>query len=286
MNTKPFTDVQEKLQHYLSEHSKHLRKIDTRCSQRWLLIAAISFLALAFVLYMRLGYHGGFQTINASSPWLPAAAWQTLTFFGDSAMMLTLLAFFLRRQPAILAVSMTSAAIGTIVVQSLKHGFMMARPSAVLAQGDFVQIGIELFSRAFPSGHSLTVFIFVSTLLLFSSHNVTRLQLLLMGCVLATSRVMVGAHWPIDVLVGGAIGMLCTLAGFHLTRRFALGLSVRGFLFLSGIVASAALTLLFYDGGYPDADPIARLVGTVALVIMMAPLIIRISLFNPKLEQA
>lgn len=44
--------------------------------------------------------------------------------------------------------------------------------------------------------------------------------MLIFGSVLAISRVAVGAHFPLDVIVGSIVGYICGVMGFLINRRF------------------------------------------------------------------
>jgi len=67
-----------------------------------------------------------------------------------------------------------------------------------------------------------------------TSRKWIKLLLILMAFVVALSRVMVGAHWPLDIIVGAAIGISAAAFGIaagrylqnqHLERYFPLALS-------------------------------------------------------------
>ena len=58
--------------------------------------------------------------------------------------------------------------------------------------------------NSFPSGHTLTSFAIVAFLL--PLYPRARIPLLLLATLAGVSRIMVGAHWPGDVVVGGFLG--------------------------------------------------------------------------------
>jgi len=66
-----------------------------------------------------------------------------------------------------------------------------------------------------PSGHSLTVFAGIGVILLCFSlkarHWPVAALLVLLAVLVALSRVMVGAHWPADVLAGAGSGLAVAL---------------------------------------------------------------------------
>lgn len=65
--------------------------------------------------------------------------------------------------------------------------------------------------RSFPSRHTFSIFS-IGTLLAFQSPLLGAL-LLTLGVMLAVSRVLLGIHFPRDVIAGAAIGVLCSVVG-------------------------------------------------------------------------
>lgn len=222
-------------------------------------------LALAAILFVFHGYHAAFHTINDISAYLPETLLQNITFIGDTAFALSVMIFFARRNPSTVWVTFCAAIIGTIVSHAMKDYFAMPRPPAVLAPVEFVLIGKAVFKGSFPSGHSLTAFALVSVLYYFSNRKPTRVALLLFGSVIALSRVLVSAHWPIDVLVGSALGILSSLAGIYVARRLKFGFHVITHNFVISLYIISTVTLFNHDGGYPLAANLGFLVGITSL---------------------
>lgn len=97
---------------------------------------------------------------------------------------------------------LAAGAIGLAVYKLLKSGTARARPYQVLRD---IRIGIDaLDAFSFPSGHTLhaVAFTFVAVA------NVPALAPVLVPFTLliAVSRVVLGLHYPSDVLAGAAIG--------------------------------------------------------------------------------
>lgn len=61
--------------------------------------------------------------------------------------------------------------------------------------------------KSFPSRHVFSIFVIGSTLAWF--YPAVGILICLMGCVLAAIRVLVGVHFPKDVIAGALIGMVC-----------------------------------------------------------------------------
>ena len=90
----------------------------------------------------------------------------------------------------------------TIIYKSLKHGTARARP--YVAQTDITLFTAPLDKYSFPSGHTLHAVAFT---LVAVGYYPALISLLAPFCVLiAVSRVVLGLHYPSDVLAGAVLG--------------------------------------------------------------------------------
>jgi undecaprenyl-diphosphatase len=129
-----------------------------------------------------------------------------------------------RRQRHALVLVLVASFGGLLLGDALKMMFQRARPALVphLTRVD---------STSFPSGHALSSAVVYLTLgaLLSQLVQERRLKVYLLGvaCFLTvlvgTSRVVLGVHYPSDVLAGWSAGLawalLCWLVAEHLQRR-------------------------------------------------------------------
>ena len=158
--------------------------------------------------------------------WINAPALQMLTRLGDSTWYLVgsalLFGVFLltrRRRWAqrCLFVFITIAASG-LAANLLKVLFARCRPNLLIERQEygfqFLQLGDSTL-RSFPSGHACTIAALCTALYLFFPR--WRYALIVVALVVASTRVMVGAHFTSDVLAGLYLG---TLATFCLERLF------------------------------------------------------------------
>jgi membrane-associated phospholipid phosphatase len=105
-----------------------------------------------------------------------------------------------------------------ILVLSLKQLAGRARPKHLNTLGyDFFDpLRFESSFTSLPSGHSVTIAALATVLALRFPKFVS--GWIILALAIGTSRVMVGAHYPSDVIMGLTIGMLFTL---FLARVFA-----------------------------------------------------------------
>ncbi len=151
------------------------------------------------------------------------------TYLGDGMVLypLAILGLFLidrKRFWVHLGLVVLAAILGGAVMQAMKFYFNAPRPLAffdeAIQRGEVVvNVMFEpLRARSFPSGHSQSAFTFAhmfSFLLTRTSlakTHVRVLQILFYSLATLTcvSRVYVGAHFPIDILAGALIGLLCS----------------------------------------------------------------------------
>lgn len=113
---------------------------------------------------------------------------------------------------------------GVAVSHGLKLVFDRPRP-------DMVGRYAEVFTRSFPSGHSMLAAVVYLTLgaLLARLHASWRAKVFLLGAAVALvalvgfSRLLLAVHWPTDILAGWAVGaswaLLCWSVFLLLQRR-------------------------------------------------------------------
>jgi undecaprenyl-diphosphatase len=79
-------------------------------------------------------------------------------------------------------------------------------------------------TSSFPSGHATSSMIFYLTLALALTagtrwHRIAAAAAVLLSLLIGISRVMLGVHWPSDVIGGWAFGMLWVLLTLRLSER-------------------------------------------------------------------
>jgi len=215
--------------------------------------------AIAWLLATR-GNLPVFRILNSGSH---PAVWSAITFLGDSAVALALALLVARRSPRLLWAAIPAALIATAWVHGGKQAFDENRPLATLERSEVKVIGPELRYGSFPSGHATTAFAAVGVCILgLRLGFASGLLLIGIAALVALSRVVVGAHWPLDVLAGAFGGWIAAALGVAWAERWKSAEP------LAVLVCLAAAILLVsgYDGRYPQAGWLARLLGVSTLL--------------------
>lgn len=210
---------------------------------------------------------------------LAIVAWSCLTVLGLgwSALIGVLAAD--RRSGRLATMLIATFVIGGLLAHVPKRLLHVPRPAATDVFPHLHVIG-QVFSGAvsMPSGHAVTAAGMLGLLWVVSArarHWPVAVPLALLAVLIALSRVMVGAHWPSDVLVGSGVGFLAVvLAAATLawprTRRLHEGLRARigtpiGQACVGAVEVGLAYGLLHERTGYPAAQPLVVVVAAVAV---------------------
>lgn len=149
-----------------------------------------------------------------------------LTQLGDILIFFSLISIFLIFAPKLWEGLLTSALLSLLVSTTLKKIFAIPRPASMYDEKTFTIIGETLTSHnSLPSGHSISTFVVMSTLLFgfmpkkMSTKIIWIIFMVMIGFIISFSRVGVGAHYPIDVIIGSAIGYLVTVLGIIINNK-------------------------------------------------------------------
>lgn len=231
--------------------------------QLWTLAAGI--LLLAALTYSRAGYYAGFYSINSISAEIPEMVLHLITVFGDGALLLTLVLLFANKQPRLHWAVFITAIVGAVVSHVFKEYFDAARPPAVLPIDSFNLFGKAYKQHSFPSGHTLTAFLMVTVFYYYSTRIWQKAALVMAGVLVGLSRIWLGIHWPIDTLVGGALGILCGTLGLVSAHRWQAGITPVFHRFVLALLVVSALMILLSKNDYRLALPLLYISALAAL---------------------
>lgn len=170
----------------------------------------------------------GFLLINSKLSRYPDLM-NNLTQFGNALIFLSFLTIFIVYAPKLWEALLSASLISIIPTNLLKALFKVPRPAATYDQDSFVIIGKTLTgSNSLPSGHSITVFTILTTLLWAFMPQKMRYKALwysaviVIGLILAFTRVGVGAHYPLDVITGSIIGYISGILGIFINQKYSI----------------------------------------------------------------
>ena len=153
-----------------------------------------------------------------------------LTQLGDASILLSFLTIFIVYAPKLWESLLSASLVCLIFSYTLKNIFCVPRPCKVFALDSFIIIGKKAVGfSSLPSGHSITAFTILTALLFafMPKKMITKISwtflVLMIGFIIAFSRVGVGAHHPLDVIIGSIIGFLSGLLGIFISRKYKIG---------------------------------------------------------------
>ena len=161
-----------------------------------------------------------------ASAFLVAAA-SFFTVLGQEGVAIAVIGYFYwgknKRYGRLLGFNILSAAL---LNPMLKNIFMRRRPYfdhpeiqclKAVHSGDLYDVSIQGYS--FPSGHSANSAAFYGTLGITNDKKVFKILGILLPFLIGVSRVILGVHYPTDVLAGWFFGGFCTLFLSDLQRK-------------------------------------------------------------------
>jgi membrane-associated phospholipid phosphatase len=168
--------------------------------------------------------------------------WFHLTMLGDGAVALTLVLPWIRRAPRLFWAALLAAVVAGLWTQVTKEFVDVPRPLSVFASDVFHQAGPAYRRVSFPSGHAAAAFAMAGIWAMGAQgRRLWRGLLLVLASLVGLSRIMVGVHWPLDVLWGMLGGWLGAWSGLALQAR--------------------------RHGPWPTAGPAGKLAGAVLMAV-------------------
>lgn len=212
-----------------------------------------------------------FLAINQACAPVAAPVWTGLSLFGNAWGILGVTAPLLAVSPRLMWAWLCAAPFAIAFARTGKYFIESPRPVAVIDPSHVRVVGELLHNVSMPSGHTLTAFA-VASGLYFALPRATRWRsawLLVLAAGTGLSRIAVGAHWPGDVAVGAALGVLAGLLGnglllrvpphWHALRHWSLRV-------VAVLVGLAVYTLLTEPLDFDENLPLQRWVALLAVL--------------------
>jgi membrane-associated phospholipid phosphatase len=146
------------------------------------------------------------------------------TFVGNGVFALCLSAFcFFLLKKRHLALTLIAAFLSSgILAQIIKHIFNSPRPKSYFGttEQEYFIKGIDFaYNNSFPSGHTATAFAVATVLVLYMKNKKFQVPVLFAAFLVGFSRIYLGQHFLLDVLVGASIGVVCGIGCTYLIKH-------------------------------------------------------------------
>lgn len=149
-----------------------------------------------------------------------------ITYLGDAFVLFPFFSYLFYKGTKVWQSLITASILGLILTKVFKKIIAMPRPAVAYEENCFHIIGKKLVGlSSLPSGHSITIFFALTILFyaLFPKKNISKiiwtLALIIIGILVITSRIAVGAHYPIDVFTGSIIGYIIGISGIIINNK-------------------------------------------------------------------
>lgn len=211
-----------------------------------------------------------FLRLNHGLAAVPDPLLGALALLGLGLSALLLLSPALVVAPRLFGAAVYAAPVGLVLTHLPKEMLHVARPLAVLDPAQVHVVGIALRgANALPSGHALTA-LALATILILGSERVARTRwrtgaLLVLVTAVCLARVAVGAHWPSDVLGGGALGVASGWLGLRAADRWPLWRHAAGQAVLAAVILGCAAAMALEPAELPQVEPLRIVLALLGL---------------------
>lgn len=122
--------------------------------------------------------------------------------------------------------------------------------------------GINEFAFRLPSAVFAITGIFVLKVRRFW----LQISIFIIGLLISISRIMVGIHWPLDILSGLVIGWISAWISLKIIYHFDWNIGKVGQKIVGIILFAAAIYSLYHDTGYSQALFLHRIISVVCIL--------------------
>jgi len=221
-----------------------------------------------------------FQMINSHNSPALDQLFGIISGLGDGLVAVVLIMIVALYRTRLGCAALLAFLLSGMVAQLLKRLFDMPRPPALLEHVHL--LGAALKSHSFPSGHATTDGMMATMAILLSQNSALSLNngqprwmggaVALLFILAAIGRIYGGVHFPQDVWVGLAIGVLTMVACWRWSARWPVAAwqQLRWWLPIVGLLLAglACVLGLGYRVQPSTAQPLALLIPLAALFLL------------------
>jgi len=176
-------------------------------------ISSLLILLISVLLLLNVSKAESFISLNNFHSFGLNVFFVNYTFFGDGIFALGLCAFLVYRKQKKLALLILVAYLSSgLVTQVLKNLIYAPRPRIYFEASQYL-FHLDNFgnsgggSSSFPSGHTTSAFALATVLAVHFRKKYLSIILFIAAALVGYSRIYLAQHFPLDVVVGAAIGI-------------------------------------------------------------------------------
>jgi membrane-associated phospholipid phosphatase len=190
----------------------------------WFFYGTALLLVLGFVFICICGKSNSFFLLNSFHHPVLDYFFILFTNLGDGiiALVFCVLAIVFYRKKLYALSLFYAFIISGLIAQVLKRMVDAPRPKLYFANGEYTQFitGIKIATQhSFPSGHTATAFAIATVIMIVMKSRKWQIQILAVATLVGYSRIYLGQHFLLDVLVGAIIGYLSGIVAIDLAER-------------------------------------------------------------------
>lgn len=232
-----------------------------------------AFILLVSAIFLELSDYNRtlFDFLNHELSPIASTFWQSMTALGDAWVAIVVLCSLITIKPTLLKPSLVAIVLAVFVTHGLKAGFQIPRPAAVLPSDAMFVVGELLQAHnSFPSGHTLTAFTVAG--IVAASFRVPLLTsaLFALASLVGMSRIMVGAHWPADILLGGSLGWMIAYFSIWFVSKIDKHPTEKKLGIISRVILLLPSVLMFtHDTHYPAGNSLMYGIASLSVLWML-----------------
>jgi membrane-associated phospholipid phosphatase len=214
-----------------------------------------------------------FLLINNLGTAFSSDMWMLITVFGDRLFATLLILILFWRHLHLLRIVLMAALVSLLIVASLKSLIALARPYDVLDPSSFYFFGEKMATYAFPSGHTAAAFAIMGSIGFYFKDNSLLLFAFFFASLIGLSRIMLGVHWPIDVLIGAALGWVSAWVSVAIINaNFLRDANIWNYV-TYGVYLVIASYLFWQGSPYESAFWLVKIVSGISIVVSLSALV-------------